>query len=218
MPIGRIILKSISESRKVSDLKTDGARLLYTWLLTHLDINGCYSGDPQVINGKIFTRLKKSIKTIENYLIDLEQNNLIIRYQVDGDIFLNVPDFIEKQPSLNPSREGKTNIPVPTPDILQSKPRGTPTQDKLSKDKISKDKYKDYVFLSKEEYQKLLKKLGEEKTKNWIKELNGYIGQIGIKKAEAKYSSHYHVILNWINKDKKNGKSKINISDINLEE
>jgi len=142
MPVGRIILKSISDSKKLSKVKTDGARLLYTWLITHLDVNGCYSGDAQVINGKIFTRLNKSNKTVENYLCDLEENNLIIRYEINGDLFLNVPDFKEKQPSLNPEREGKTNIPLPPPDLLQSKSRVTPLKDKISKDKISKDKFK----------------------------------------------------------------------------
>lgn len=142
MPVGRIILKSISESKKISKLKTDGARLLYTWLITHLDVNGCYSGDPQVINGKVFTRLNRSNKTIEDYLKDLEQNKLIIRYWVNSDTFLNVPDFVDKQPSLNPNREGKTNIPLPNPELLQSNSGFTPPKVKLSKDKlnINKDK------------------------------------------------------------------------------
>ncbi len=138
MPIGRIILKSISDSYKLSKLKTDGARLLYTWLITHLDISGRFSGDPQVIRGKIFTRLNKTIKTIEGYLKDLELNKLIMRYEVNGDIFLYVPDFVEKQPSLNPDRERKSNIPPPTPELLQSYSSFNPIQDKISKDKINK--------------------------------------------------------------------------------
>ncbi len=136
MPVGRVILKSISESKKLPKLKTDGARLLYTWLLTHLDVNGCYSGDAQVINGKVFTRLNKSNKTIEGYLKDLEENQLIIRYEINGDIFLHVPDFVEKQPFLNPKREGKPTIPVPPPDILQSKSGVNPLKVKV-KDKVN---------------------------------------------------------------------------------
>ena len=206
MPVGRIILKSISDSKKMSLLKTDGSRLLYTWLITHLDVNGCFSGDPQVINGKVFTRLKKSNRTVEGYLEDLEKNNLIIRYNVNGDIFLNVPDFVEKQPSLNPKREGKTNIPIPTQDLLRNNSGITPLKDKLSKDNIniSKDKdenkikYLDFVFLIEEEYKKLIDKLGKDKTQIMIERLNGYIGQIGIKKASKKYVSHYHTILNWV--------------------
>ena len=144
MPVGRIILKSISDSRRVSNLKTDGARLLYTWLITHLDVNGCYSGDAEVIKGKVFTRLKKSTKTIEDYLVDIENQDppLVVRYQANGDVFLNVPDFVDKQPSLNRDREGKTTIPLPTPDLVQTLSVVTPPEVKLSKDKISKENVK----------------------------------------------------------------------------
>ena len=138
MPAGRIILKSISDSKKVSMLKTDGARLLYTWLITHLDINGCYSGDAQVINGKVFTRLNKSVKTIEEYLLDMENVGLVLRYKDNGDVFLNVPDFVEKQPALNPNKEAKPTIPVPSPELLQTYSGETLPQVKESKVKESK--------------------------------------------------------------------------------
>ena len=134
MPIGRIVLKVISESKKVSQLKSDGARLLYTWLIPHVDVNGCFSGDADVIKGQVFTRLHKATKVVESYLQDIENNDLIIRYKVDGDTFLIIPDFKEKQPSLNPDREGKTRIPLPTPEQLKSKSGVAPTQykDKLN--------------------------------------------------------------------------------------
>jgi len=209
MPVGRIILKSISDSNRISKLKTDGARLLYTWLITHLDVNGCFSGDPQVIRGKVFTRLDKSNKTIEEYLIDLENQEppLIIRYQANGDVFLNVPDFADKQPSLNPDREGKTNIPLPTPELLQGKSRVTPTQSKLKevKSKVSKDKYKDHVFLLKDEFDKLIKEFGKDKTNQYIENLNNYIGSKG-----KKYKSHYFTILNWSRKDDGSKSSSLN--------
>ena len=198
MPVGRVILKSISDSHKLPKLKTDGARLLYTWLLTHLDVNGCFSGDPQVIKGKVFTRLNKSAKVVENYLNDMEENKLIIRYRVNGDVFLNVPDFVEKQPSLNPLREGKTTIPTPTPDLLQINSVTTPTQfniskDKLSKDNISKTVYAEFVSMTLEEYQKLISGYGENNTKKFIDRLNAYKGSNG-----KKYKSDYLAILNWV--------------------
>ena len=111
----------------MSKLRTDGARLLYTWLIPHLDINGCYSGDAEVIKGNIFTRLKKSTKTIESYLKDIEGFELIFRYEANGDIFLIVPDFDEKQPSLNPTREAKPTTPLPTLEQIGS--LSGPTQD-----------------------------------------------------------------------------------------
>ena len=130
MPIGRIILKAISESNKLAKLKTDGARLLYTWLIPHLDINGCFNGDPVVVGGKIFTRLGKSVKEIDKFLTDLEENGLIVRYQANGDVFLFVPDFKEKQPHVNTDREAKGKIPLPTPDQLLTNSRLTPPESK----------------------------------------------------------------------------------------
>ena len=138
MPQGRIVLKSVCQSRKLASLKTDGARLLYTWLLVSVDINGCFSGDPEVIKGQIFTRLKKSTKTILGYIEDLDLAGLIVWYQADGDIFLCIPDFAERQPKLNPDREAKPTIPLPTPDQLQMKSRVTPLKVKESKVKESK--------------------------------------------------------------------------------
>lgn len=142
MPVGRILLKSISGSNKLPQLKSDGARLLYTWLIAHVDINGCFSGDAKVIRGKIVTRLEKSVKTVESYLQEMEKLELIFRYTANNDVFLIVPDFVEKQPSLNPTREAKPTIPLPT--LEQIKSLSNITQDKLrhniNKVKLSKDK------------------------------------------------------------------------------
>lgn len=139
MPRGRIILKAISESKKLSMLQSDGARLLYTWLIPHLDVAGCFSGDPKVINGKVFTRLSKSDEDVEGYLVDLEKNGLVQRYEANGDIFIIVPDFKEKQPYLDPKREGKSIIPPLAPELLASNSRVTQPQYKYK----SKYKYKD---------------------------------------------------------------------------
>lgn len=114
MAQGRILLQSISESRKLAALKTDSARLLYTWMISHLDINGCFPADPKIIKGKIFTRLDHTEKDIAEYLQDLNKNHLIIIYQTDGDIFLQCPDFVVKQPNLRRDRE-KPHYPEPVP-------------------------------------------------------------------------------------------------------
>jgi hypothetical protein len=118
MPLGRILLKSISDSKKLSILKTDGARLLYSWLIPHLDVNGCFSADPEVVKGHIFTRLNKKISDISAYLDDLNRVGLIVIYCANGDIFLQVPDFTEKQPQLHPEREAKPTIPLPEPEQI----------------------------------------------------------------------------------------------------
>jgi hypothetical protein len=121
MPQGRIILNSISGSKKMPQLKTDGARLLYTWLLTHLDINGCYSADPETVSHQVFTKLKRPIKSVASYLEDMANVGLIILYQVNGEDYLWVPDFIQKQPHLNPKREAFPIIPLPSNEQLVSR-------------------------------------------------------------------------------------------------
>jgi len=149
MPQGRIILNSISESQRMAALKSDGARLLYTWLLTHVDINGCFSGDAQIVGNKVMTRINKRAKAIEGYLEDMEtvhirikENTgedvipLIVRYKTKGDTFLWMPDFKEKQPYLNPAREAKSVISLPTPEQLQSKTLLSKVKQSKVKDKV----------------------------------------------------------------------------------
>lgn len=128
MPVGRVLLKSISESKKLAALSTDGARLLYSWLIPHTDINGCFSGDVDVIKGQVFTRLKKTEEEIEGYLEDLRKIGLIIRYQTNGDDFILLPTMAEKQPHLNPEREAAPKIPLPTPAQIEASSRPGPDE------------------------------------------------------------------------------------------
>ena len=203
MPQGRIILKSISESKKMASLKTDGARLLYTWLITHLDVNGSFSGDPDVVNGKVLTRLNKSRETIESYLGDLESVGLIILFNANGDTFLNVPDFVEKQPCLQPHREGKPTIPRVTPELLQSNSNTSKVKESKGKRNAKKTQYLDHVLLSEEEYAKLVAKFGEKETIRWIERLDSGIGSKGYK-----YVSHYKTIISWSLKDERESNDK----------
>jgi len=70
--------------------------------------------------------------------------------------------------------------------------------------KPEKIKHLDFVWLTPEEHGKLKTTLGKH-LDPFISRLNGYIGQIGEKKAAAKYTSHYHTILNWFRGDIEKG-------------
>jgi len=61
-----------------------------------------------------------------------------------------------------------------------------------SPQKDGKKKFLDFVYLTSEEFQKLVEKFGEGQTRIWIEKLNNYLGSKG-----KKYKSHYHTILNW---------------------
>lgn len=64
------------------------------------------------------------------------------------------------------------------------------------KEGTQKLKYLEFVFLSQEEYEKLISKFGKEAITAQITSLNNYIGSKG-----KRYKSHYHTILTWINKN-----------------
>jgi hypothetical protein len=113
MPRGRILLRAVSDSHKLSLLKTDTARLLYSWLIPHVDYNGNFSGDAEFVRNQVFKRLRKTEKEVEDCLADLEDKGLILRYEANGDKFLHVVLFVEKQPHLNPDRESEATIPLP---------------------------------------------------------------------------------------------------------
>ena len=68
------------------------------------------------------------------------------------------------------------------------------------------------VLLTPEEHQKLSELLNG-KTNDYITKLNDYIHQIGKQKAEAKYKSHYHVILNWYRRDTSETERRLKIAE-----
>ena len=70
-------------------------------------------------------------------------------------------------------------------------------EDKIREDK---NKYKEYVYLSEDEYKKLETKLGEKDLKEVIVDLNTHIGSKG-----TKYKSHYYTILAWDRRKTKGG-------------
>ena len=200
MAEGRMLKKLVSTSRKLAALKTDSARLLWTWILPHVDIKGRFSAEPSVIKGYIVPRLKSmTVAKIEKYLLDMAANDMILLYNVSSDNYLEIVKFAEFQ-TLREDRESESIIPPP--DSPGATPGVPPDNSGLSKDKLREDKIRedkrsedihdDFVKLTADEHRKLIEKLGEQETKDWIAELAGYIGSKG-----TKYASHYQTILNW---------------------
>jgi len=81
-----------------------------------------------------------------------------------------------------------------TPEGRQLDPPEKSRIDKNREDK--KEKYSEYVFLTKDEYIKLIEKYSKVTVDNKIEDLNNYIGSKG-----KKYKSHYHTILSWLRKE-----------------
>lgn len=111
MAKGRMLKKEISSSKKLGALESDSARLLYTWLIPWLDIEGRYTADPDLLKGHIFPKVKTmTINKIKKLLIELAQDKLIYYYKFGGETYLQFYKF-KKMQSLNPDREAKSEIP-----------------------------------------------------------------------------------------------------------
>jgi hypothetical protein len=103
--------------------------------------------------------------------------------------------------------DGKQDGKIITSGITNDGKDGLTKKKKNIEEEIVKEKYLDFVLLSEVEFKKLEDRFGKERTQEYIKRLNTYIGKIGEKAANKKYSSHYFVILSWADKDETEGKS-----------
>lgn len=203
MARGRMLSRAISLDEKVDGLPDDTSRLLFTWLIPHLDCEGRMYGDAQAVKSIVFPRRSIPTLKIEKILSVLDEAGLIIRYSVNGNEYLTMPGFEKHQIGLRKDRESSSQIPSITPESLQSNSDNSPAQVKSklkSKLSISKDKYGEFanVLLTDNEYKKLVEKFGEEGANLWIitlsegKELKGYT-----------YKNDYLAILKWERRDGK---------------
>ncbi len=147
MPEGRMLKKVISESKSLGNLKSDSARLLYSWLIPFLDIEGRHSADPDILKGHIFPKVKSMrVGKIARLLQDLAIAGLIVLYRKNEEIYLQLINFQEHQ-KLDRDREAPSKIPAPTEDSIITPEDSRPTHENsllskgnisLSKDNISK--------------------------------------------------------------------------------
>jgi len=108
-----MLKKNVSTSRKLADLETDAARLLWTWLLPHLDVAGRFSGEPDVVKGSVVPRLKHmTVEMVDIYLEELDEAGLIRIYTVDGERYLELCRFEDFQ-NLRTDHEAESKIPKP---------------------------------------------------------------------------------------------------------
>jgi len=120
MPEGRMIKKCISNSKSLGFLKSDSARLLYTWLIPHLDAEGRYSADPDLIKGHIFPKIKSmTISKIKKLINELAEARLIILYRANDEVYLQLEKF-HKYQKIDKNREAKSKIPAPTEENIIS--------------------------------------------------------------------------------------------------
>jgi len=139
MAKGRMLNKKISLDEKVNQLSCDTARLLFTWMIAHLDQNGCFYADPNIVKNLVFPRRDDlKIKKIAQILDEFDALGLIQRYKLNEEPYLYYPHFEQNQPGLRKEREAKSDIPLPDKDGLnptdcRSKDGNTPLEQKYNR-------------------------------------------------------------------------------------
>jgi hypothetical protein len=68
---------------------------------------------------------------------------------------------------------------------------------------VEKKLYLEYVYLADNEYKKLISRYGETEANHWIERANNWIAEAPNEKKRKDKTSHYHMILNWDDMDKK---------------
>ena len=121
MARGRMISKEISLDEKVDALSDDTARLLFTWMIPHLDSEGRMYGEAQVFKSIVAPRRNYTIKKVEKTLVEMEKLGLIERYSFNGNVYIYKPNFEKHQLGLRKEKEAQSKIPPKTPDLGRTK-------------------------------------------------------------------------------------------------
>jgi hypothetical protein len=214
MAKGRFLSKSVSTSHKLASLKSDSPRLLWTWLLPHLDREGRFHADPDIVKGHAVTRLKNHTeKTIEADLNELASVGLIVLYQVNGDRYLQFTQFDENQPGMRKDREAESQCPAPPEEVrIKSGVNPELVGDDVKQALILKDKLKlklkeDAASFDSwwERYPRKVEKtpaaeayraaLKESSPEDLLRALDGYLVDIAENKTEPKYIKHAATFL-----------------------
>ena len=135
MARARLVGNKISRSERVNSLPVPAA-LLYTWLITHLDREGRFSGNPRIVKNSVFPLQNFTLATIDKWLNqmqdlkdDLTGFGLIERYEAGGNQYLWMPGFDGEQSPQGGNKWKKNETPSdipPPPGLPAPVPAGEP--------------------------------------------------------------------------------------------
>lgn len=113
MAKGRFISKEICLDKRVSELSDGYSMVGFTWLITHADCEGRIYGDPAIVKSLIFPRrMDVTVEMVAGYIQEWEAAGLIKTYEVNGDIYIQFPNFDKHQVGLRKDREPVSHIPA----------------------------------------------------------------------------------------------------------
>ena len=102
--------EKISYDQKVSVLSLK-SKLLFTWMIPHLDVKGRFFGESSIIKGQVCPFVKElTLKNIEICLKEMRNSDLILLYEVSGHKYLEYKGFSKNQ-TITESRESPSEIP-----------------------------------------------------------------------------------------------------------
>lgn len=146
MAEGRMLKKKISLNEALANLDNDTHRLLFTWAIPHLDIEGRISGSPRVFKATVAPLLDHlTPEKITKFFNDAHEKGLINRYKIGKDWWVEYPKFKENQ-NLRETREAASRIPSPpensgtTPGVIQEDDSTTPAEVKRSEVNLIEEK------------------------------------------------------------------------------
>ena len=132
-------------------------------------------------------------ETTDNWIV--EAMFLLVKPQLDA----NNKKFENGKKGGRPKQDETKDKPKNNLNKTKAEPKEKEKVNANVKEKENvKDKYLEFVKLTKEEHKKLIDKFWIFWTDDRLEKLNSYIGS-----KWTKYKSHYHTILNWSNKEKK---------------
>jgi len=182
------------------------ARLLLLGLNNYCDDEGRGEWDEVIIKAEIFPEDKINVAKLLNELVE---TGAIVKYQVDGCLYLAIPNWGELQHPNHPQasklppfteRSLNVNVTLPERSLLKSRvgegkvkdsrvgeATPTPTTEKVPFGEGG------LVRLTIPEYDKLVAKYGELATGQMIEKLANHKGAGG-----KRYKSDYRAILKWV--------------------
>lgn len=199
-----MINKSISVSEQVNGLPSIFDKLLFTWMIPHTDDFGRMSGSPAKVKALVVPMLDGvKLKDVEQALHNMHSAELIIWYEVEGEKYVQFPNFEVHQTGLHkrtksrfPDFPGSSENFVEIPS-QQNRTELNRTEQKRREgnrtEQEGKLKFADTVSLTQSEYDKLVELHGKEFTDECIQVLDNYKGANG-----KAYKSDYKAMLNWV--------------------
>ena len=136
-----MISKSISTSKKLAKV-SEGAALLFTWLIPHCDDGGNMDADPMAVKAIVMPMLPVGMPEVTERLTELEKASLVTFYAgKEEERFLHINLWERHQTLRNdrmdirfPAFDGASNIDG----LPDGKPLVSPTEHNITKHNITK--------------------------------------------------------------------------------